>query len=335
MKRYLVIIAGIVLFCCGLFMWRSLKPIDKESIVISKESENETLADSIPSRDSKREIPKGLKEWMSEINFWGVVRDLDGRPVPDATVVFEWTNLSKEGSEKHIATTDTHGFVKLTNQTGKRLVIRASKTGYESIKESMVSIEFSDPTNPLFVLTDERSPIQLLLRKRGDPDRLILRHNLRLVLDGDLKAIGFDLLSQRRVLPSSEDADLVFEVNPGEVRPREGPFNWRVVVRAPKGGVQLGTAGAWKVPEAGFDRELVFIGLKDSIDWKDHVDEWIFVRSRDDQINGLFHLYVAPSPRSGRVTAAIEEVVVNPFGGRGLEYSTENDVTDRFMVPEE
>lgn len=273
----------------------------------------------------------GLNEWRSPIDFWGIVVEPDGTPVADATVVFEWTDLSLDGSSREVLQSGTDGKVQLLGRTGKRLLVRASKTGFETMDKAGISREYSDKSLDLYKVPDKQNPDRLILRKRGGPDSLIRRDDIRVPLPPNGQTVGIDVVSQIGADPLSDRADLVFEVTPGRVREDVvDRFDWKVVIRAPSGDVRLGKKGAWEVPNDGFAKELVIEMRKDSSEWLDYLDRWIFFRSRDRQVQGLAHIYIAPSPRRAPVTVALEEYVVNPFGGRGLEYARETDVTGQF-----
>ena len=323
-----------------LFFWQYSKGMKAKPMLVGLASptvkRSGSEEQSIESPSLRPTSLSGLNEWRSPIDFWGIVVEPDGTPVADATVVFEWTDLSLGGSSREILQSGTDGKVQLVGRTGKRLLVRASKTGFETMDKAGVTREYSDIKNEFYKFPDKHSPDRLVLRKLGGPDSLIRRVGIRLPLPPSGQTVGVDVVSQIGADPLSDRADLVFEVTPGRVREdSDDRFDWRVVIRAPSGDVRLGKKGAWEVPNDGFARELVIEMRKDSSEWLDYLDRWIFFRSRDRQVQGLAHIYVAPSPGRAPVTVALEEYVANPFGGRGLEYARESDVTEQFYRPPE
>lgn len=274
-------------------------------------------------------------QWRSPINFWGKVVDQFDNPVPNASVTFSWTDSSPAGSSEAIVESDENGLVALTGQKGKALAVFAEKKGYAGTDQSHTGVEYAEKLDPRYRQMDPAKPHILRLRKKDPPSELVHRQNLKLVDRSGGELLAYDLLGQRQVDPASPTADIAVQMWPGrQRRPEEGkPFPWKVVISAPHGGIQLARQDDVIAPTDGYVRQLEFFGKPEDPEWRDDVVEWVFIRSRSNQVHARVHLRASPAPRFDPAAANLREYFANPTGALGLEYSRDLDVSERYYIP--
>ena len=68
-------------------------------------------------------------DWKVPIRFYGRVVDQDRQPVSGATVHFQWTDLSKQGTSEADTVSDEGGNFSLTGARGKNLGVYVTKHG--------------------------------------------------------------------------------------------------------------------------------------------------------------------------------------------------------------
>lgn len=275
-------------------------------------------------------------EWRSRIDFWGIVVDQKGEPVDGALVHCEWTDLSKEGTSHVTLVSNVDGRIELTNRVGKRLVVRASKDGYDSLDGSVASCEYAEKASQLYYTNTVDTPTVIVLRRKNSPSCLVYRRMMEFDL-ADRKSVAIDLLGQREVPIGGGNADLVVHVEPSTQRssPTMTRFPWRVVVESPSGGVQRLEKREFIAPEHGYMPRVEFIGNPDDPRWRDDLESWVCVRSRGGSVHAVARLAVSPSPRFGSAAVTLLEYYANPSGDRGLEYSPQCDVTEKYYIPME
>ena len=82
------------------------------------------------------------------INFFGRVVDEKGQPVPRATIVAQWSDLSPRGATDETFLSDDQGFFSMTEKTGRGITIRVSKDGYYTPKRQQISFDAQRRANP-------------------------------------------------------------------------------------------------------------------------------------------------------------------------------------------
>jgi hypothetical protein len=118
-------------------------------------------------------------DWKVPIRFYGRVVDQDRQPVSGATVHFQWTVLSKQGTSEADTVSDEGGNFSLTGARGKNLGVYVTKQGYytpENIKAS--GFEFADPAEPNFYEPDPKILSYFLCVRRAK-ERNWLRRQLK------------------------------------------------------------------------------------------------------------------------------------------------------------
>jgi hypothetical protein len=125
------------------------------------------------------------------INFYGRVVDESNEPVAGASVDFQWTDLSPNGSSEAHMISDSVGFFSLLDKTGKRLLISVHKDGYYTTGSAFGSFEYANPGDGLFK-PDQGNPVVFQLRKKGEGAELISKNAEITVGIGKITSLPLD-----------------------------------------------------------------------------------------------------------------------------------------------
>jgi hypothetical protein len=155
-------------------------------------------------------------QWKMPIEFYGRVVDQTGASVSAATIRYGWTTAVGPTPDPHATTrTGSDGTFTIAGVYGKRLVVAASKVGYEATKNSMGSYEYAAFHDELFHVPDRDHPVVLVLHRvlNAEPilafqvDRRVSVNSFPLVVElasGQLKSDG-DLAIGVRTEPGGAD----------------------------------------------------------------------------------------------------------------------------------
>jgi len=213
-------------------------------------------------------------DWKVPIRFYGKIIDQSEKPVADANVQFEWTDLSVHGTSEKITKSDAQGLFSLVGVKGKSLGIRISKEGYydASHKENQTSFEYASPAERRFYEPDETHPVIFLLRKKGEAEPLLQRA-VEFKLPGDGSGQAVDLLAGK----TADAGPLQIKTwkPPYSPEPRPTPYDWRITVEIPGGGfVEHEDLFPFTAPESGY---VVNVDLHMSpglgSEWRSFVDK--------------------------------------------------------------
>ncbi len=107
------------------------------------------------------------------IEFYGKVVDQFGKPVPVATVVFQWTTVvgPVTNPEKRTST-GTDGRFELKDVQGKVLAVSVSKTGYDRTDDWIQNFDFADFFHDNFYVPDPDNPVIFHLHKTMEAEPL-------------------------------------------------------------------------------------------------------------------------------------------------------------------
>src|SRR5438067_3960371 len=163
-KRNLALVLSVILVVMlAMWLWLSIRsssrvqrtPIMTQSSIAQPTSPQ---ADITPETTTGRQLPGGPPEpsdprwkkretkrridpqyeWKMPINFFGRVVDEKGQPVPRATIVAQWSDLSPRGATDETFLSDDQGFFSMTEKTGRGITIRVSKDGYYTPKQQQI-----------------------------------------------------------------------------------------------------------------------------------------------------------------------------------------------------
>jgi hypothetical protein len=229
-------------------------------------------------------------EWKMPIEFYGKVVDQTDAPVSGATIRYGWTTVVGPKPDPEAETvTGADGNFAITGIYGKRLVVQASKAGYDRTSNSMGSYEYAAFHEELFHVPDRNHPVIMVLHRitNAEPmlsfqiDRKVPLNSDPLVVDlasGQAKSDG-DLAISVRAQPGVADyqPNYTIEINglygAGVVQTNEEFANF-----APASGYSDGISIVQKSDDPGYERAKKFklyardqkgkfalVGMEDSV----------------------------------------------------------------------
>jgi hypothetical protein len=191
-------------------------------------------------------------EWKVPIEFYGKVIDQDHRPVADATIHFQWTDLSPKGTSNHTTVSDSNGIFALRGKHGKSLGVRVGKVGYYTVDggQGMVGFEYASPYEEWFYEPDEALPVIFRLLKKGAAEPL-LQCSVELELPGNGSGRAVDLLVGK--IAVTGQLQIKTWKPPLSTEPIPKPYDWRIIIEIPGGGfVEHQDTFPFTAPEAGY-----------------------------------------------------------------------------------
>lgn len=255
-------------------------------------------------------------EWKQPINFYGRVVDESNEPLANASVHFEWNDISVKGTSDADTVSDGNGFFSLTDRRGKRLYVDVGKEGYYSSGNSRgAAFEYANPADGLFT-PDQNNPVVFHLRKKGAGVDLIISQNgmstqLRISPPTNGSAVFLDFYNQK----IGDVGQLKIE---GWKEPKDfttGENNWGLRLTVPDGGLTGNSDEfSFEAPDTGYESVL----------------EWHFTNGQPDWCGFLktnFYVQFGNPPRYGKITvetlafskAVFLDFAINPDGSRNLE----------------
>jgi hypothetical protein len=252
-------------------------------------------------------------EWKIPIKFYGKAIDENGQPVPGADVRFQWTNLSAQGTEERRDQTDSQGLFSLDEVSGKRLVVRVTKSGYyASDSRNQFSFEYANPFEEIFYQPNANTPILFYLRRQNSNANVISK-SAEIVLPGDGTAAKLDL-ERGKISPTGE---LVIQTwKPWPPRPLSPPYEWKVTFVLPGGGfVETREDFAFEAPESGYEETYV-IDMNPAMpsEWKVSAERTLYFTFGEPKRYGRMALRT-----DGNSRYVFLDYVMNQSGSRNLE----------------
>lgn len=109
-------------------------------------------------------------EWKMPINFYGKIIDQSNQPVGGVEIVFQWTDLSNNGTTEQTVLSSADGRFSLIAVTGKNLgIIRMFKEGYYRVRQgTQANFEYAAFFEPHYHQPDASKPVVFRLRKAGE-----------------------------------------------------------------------------------------------------------------------------------------------------------------------
>lgn len=352
MNKKVFIAALLVLFLAAILIWmRSVQSSDRKS---SAETNTTTTAkprmedlkqsntvartapDEYPQLSLKQQTAQkavllyverirtdSKADWKIPIRFYGQVLDQYEKPVAEASVQFEWTDLSADGSSEKTTITDAQGRFSLTGVKGKTLGIRISKDGYynASHKENQTSFEYANPAEKWFYEPDETRPVVFHLRKKGEAEPL-LKRSVEFRLPGDGTGQALDLLAGK--VTAAGPLQIKTWKPPYSPEPRPAPYDWRITVEIPDGGfVENQDIYPFTAPDSGYVASIdLHMSLELGQQWRSYIDKTFYFCYGQPRRYGRMQLRT-----DGDRQIVFVDYFLNPTpGSRNLEFDPQKTI---------
>src|SRR5207248_8222278 len=238
---------------CAVSNGQSYTNIRNDGNSDSKDQNSTTTSETeIQAEVARRDRADSRWEWKTPISFYGMVVDETLSPISDASVHFEWTDLSPRGTSEANTFSDSQGLFSLGGVKGKRLLVRVAKEGYySSDSRNRQSFEFANPFEEIYYRPDNTSPILFHLRKKGAGTQLI-KKSVEVVLPGDGSGASIDLATGKL----SQSGQMEIKAwKPWPPRPMVPHYDWKVALTINGGGgfVEAPQEFAFEAPEAAYN----------------------------------------------------------------------------------
>lgn len=256
-------------------------------------------------------IDRANDEWRAPIDFYGKVVDQDNNPVPEATVVLSWNNLS--GTHNGKAQSDSEGLFSLREEQGKFLSVIVNKEGYYAYKPQGEGFFYAGRNDNF--MPDQGSPVIFQLRKKGHAEPLIAFEN-DFLIPKDGKPVEVSL-TRGRPAPSGQ-GDLRVECwTSDQGKGRGEKYDWKCRIAIPNGGLQPASGGfAFEAPVDGyqpFDEIDMRVNL--GAGWQRNAERNYFLKLGNGNYARISFKMIAGGGHFFHV-----ESFLNPRGSRNLEY---------------
>jgi len=258
-----------------------------------------------PDWDSKRSIA-----------FFGRVLDLDGSPVQDARVDFNWSDAGGNGIQA-VRVTTVDGKFSLTGERGKRIQVRVSKDGYYAvIRSNRISFEYANAAEATYHEPRSDEPVSFFLKKKGKGETLLTSASgmrsgmtVRPPTNGD--PIYVDVINRRVGTSGQVAIQKLWEPKSLET----GRNNWRFSIAVPEGGlIEHDEEFPFTAPETGYKPGYEWNFESSGTNWQATLSKYYFIKFGDPPRYGRINLRT-----SAFGTGVNLEYAVNPTGFRNLE----------------
>jgi hypothetical protein len=257
-------------------------------------------------------------DWRTPIEFYGLVIDQDGNPLPGADVSFTWTDRSKAGHSTRRTISEANGSFALKGVTGKHLLVQVGKSGYYTSASNLSSFFYAGETVNFVPVKSNR--VVFHVRRKGNAEPLLVTEypgsGRYAHLPPTGKPVEIDLM-KRKMPVEDAGGQLRLEFWAPDQKTGE-KFDWRCRVSLPHGGiVETTNEFNFQAPEHGF-LPLAEINMPLTLEkqWQSTISREYFLSLADGKygrlkftlfaFNGVFHVHA----------------FVNPSGSRNLEYDS-------------
>jgi len=257
-------------------------------------------------------------DWKIPIRFYGRVVDQNIKPISGATIHFQWTDLSKQGTSEANTLSNGNGNFFLSGAHGKNLGVYVTKQGYytpEKLRAS--SFEFADPAQANYYEPDPENPVLFYLRKKGEGAHLV-KKAVEVVLPGDGNGINVDL-GNGKISPNGELQVRAWK--PWPSRPLSPHYDWKVSFKISDGGfVDAPTEFAFEAPEAVYSQPFeVNMPASAGDSWSVSAEKTLYFAFGEPKKYGRLHFHT-----DGASRYIFIDYVFNPSGSKTLEEASGN-----------
>ncbi len=258
------------------------------------------------------------------IEFYGMVEDLDGNPVPDAEVIMRLTWLPPTpmlDDQKLIRRTTDHAGRFRIEATGYQLyLVEIVKDGYQyhfKYNRTNRGLRFSKGNKQRALGEFPEQPVVFKVRKKGPPTLVLTGHASFQLRPGQGSNWVVDLVGNRwsepeyvrykKMIFKDWHSDLQISLDK-----EDGVY--RLVFNAldENTGLAMGEPEQYEAPEAGYQQELVL----EIPETEATSQRWLFVEGRGGVFYSMLQVETHPSKRWVNVRIGYG---TNPNGSRNLE----------------
>jgi hypothetical protein len=269
--------------------------------------------DQAATEVTRRDRADSKWEWKIPIKFYGLVLNENEQPVSGVNVHFQWTNLSTRGTGEADTQTDSEGRFVLEGVSGKRLLVRLSKPGYDpSDARNKMSFEYAIPSDEMYHEPYADAPITFHLRTRK-PSADVVSKSTKVMLQGEAATVTVGLDTGK---PSTNGELIISASKPWPPRPMSPSYNWKVGFRIENGGfVDAPEQFGFEAPDSGYLPDYT-VDMQASLgsDWKVNVERTVYFVFGTPRKYG--HLTFRTDGNSRYIFL---DYVVNLAGSRNLE----------------
>lgn len=266
-------------------------------------------------------------EWKMAMDFFGVVQETDGRPVPGARVRFEWTDLSRAGVREHITYSDASGHFSLTGQSGKNLGVYVTHDNYHALNGGRGTFEYAAFFESTFHQPDRTRPVVFRLLKKTVAEPLLVRaaparlsyDNAEYFFDFDQGAIGRSPLG---------GSGLRFTIARAP-SPQGQPFDWSFRVSGVSATIRQTTDEfPQNAPSDGYAEEWEASGSATSPKFQWNCSARLYFRTSDGHFGWVDVELMQPNARELGPKLMVTSYL-NPSGSRNVEYDRTKAILPR------
>lgn len=350
MKKSVIVISGLALVVLLLlWLWRSpsldeSKPASTAEPVTARPEQDSTREPQAPNPvtavpppqsnqltrlEQAREI---ARQSNKPIQFFGLVLDQDGNPIPDVRVTLE-VRTAKEVTpgaiydlfEHPVLFTGADGRFTLTDAKGALLGVQAlEKAGYEpSEKAFRKSYWYWRDPSQVFHPDADRPEIFRMWRKAG-AEKLV-RKGIGHAIPYDGTPTSFDLMDGR-VVATDGDLRVTLVRNPQQIQWGQRNYEWTMTVEALDGGlIASSDEQMYRAPAEGYQPRVVVHMPAHDPKWSDSKDVAVYLKLRGGKCYGRAELkFMVGSDRPATPFSITS--FINPSGSRNLEYDPRQNI---------
>ena len=284
-------------------------------------------------RSRSEELGEIARKSNVPIDFFGLVLDQDGQPIPDVRVTLSIrtaqevaTDVYSDIFEHPVLTTGAVGRFALRGARGALLSLKSlEKPGYAASEKSLNRAHYWYWRDPRLVFhPDSSSPEVFRMLKQAGAERLV-RKGIGHAIPYDGRPTSFDLFAGS-VVGNGGDLRVTLVRDPVQIRWGQRNYEWTATVEALDGGViESSDEQMYRAPVDGYQSKIVLHMEANDANWTDTKDVTVYLKLRGGKYYGRAELkFMVGSDRAGTPFSITS--FVNPSGSRNLEYDPLQDV---------
>ena len=346
MKKIYIIFFGLVVVVLLLWLWlRDRQPAHGMNQVASEQvppsaSAKSAVAELVVTKDDLaktpwngtdehkrvriaevRDIVKGANQ---PVEFYGIVLDQDGVPLPDVKIRMNLTRTEEPlpGAARDVLdyidlTTDGDGGFSVSNRKGSLLAVESMvKIGYEASYLGNRAYWYAPPVKNMLFKSDRKSPEIFHMWKLAGAEHLLHKCiSARIPYDG--RVANFDIITGQEVTTGG-DIRVTLIRTPTQIKRGQDRYDWIATIEAVDGGVMTSSDEfMYRAPQEGYESKITISASAQDLKWSSEKAISFYLKSR-----GLYARVKAEfMTDSERPTTGFNvDTYLNPTGSRNLEY---------------